>query len=179
MRTWSPEEDELISMLLGTVGHRWSEMVPSFPGRTAAQIRNRHLRCTRGRLQTAAGYSKNRCRLCGLIKSGHRCARAIELRESLSDENPHIESDDESRRKSTDSVDDDPRVDAAAVRCPIPDEPPLDKKAIRSKRSASKALGPTTIGLPAPKRGNLKASTTPHSDPVLGVFINGIDYPDE
>lgn len=76
MRGWSPEEDELLLMLIDTSGKRWkfiAEQLGTANPRTPAMVRNRFLRIERGRQLTEQGLSKNRCGQCGELKRGHVC----------------------------------------------------------------------------------------------------------
>lgn len=78
MRSWDPEEDEVILNLVNEFGPKWAIIVKHLPGRTVSSVRNRYQRIQKGvKLRESGVHIKNKCHACGEPKRGHICkARA-------------------------------------------------------------------------------------------------------
>ena len=53
MKSWEPEEDEILKVSLLEIGPRWKEIAKRLPGRTEAMCRNRR---QRGRIADGSGH---------------------------------------------------------------------------------------------------------------------------
>ena len=74
MRTWDPEEDEVIMSMVDELGPKWAIIVRHLPGRTVSSVRNRYQRIQKGiKLRESGVHIKNKCHACGEPKRGHIC----------------------------------------------------------------------------------------------------------
>ena len=83
MCVWSTAEDTTLLWLIKEYDTKWSRMLSYFPGRSVSALRNRWQRILRGRRLVMEGKAKNRCKACGLPKSGHVC-KMLKMNESRS-----------------------------------------------------------------------------------------------
>ena len=79
-QAFTREDDAQLERLVASEGLKWVKIAQSFPGRTAASVRNRWLRIERGKVAVSKGIYKNRCTLCGLPKKGHVCRANLQVR---------------------------------------------------------------------------------------------------
>jgi hypothetical protein len=70
MKTWEPEEDDIILNMYENLGAKWKQIVQQLPGRTISSVRNRFQRIEKGRTRPPG---RNRCQACGHPKRGHIC----------------------------------------------------------------------------------------------------------
>jgi len=85
MRTFTPEEAELVMKLVATHSPRWTHIAKEMSRetgyeRTAASVRNYYKRfqTSKSIAQRDAGIKKlNKCQMCGQIKRGHICTAAM------------------------------------------------------------------------------------------------------
>lgn len=86
---WTPEEDARLMELISVYRHgshpKWTHIAKKLSeealinggkGRTAAMVRNRHLRIEQGKAKVKDGKCRNRCGQCGEYKLGHICTMA-------------------------------------------------------------------------------------------------------
>ena len=74
MRSWDPEEDEVILSMVEQIGNRWAQIVTHLPGRTVSSVRNRYQRIQKGvQMRERGAVMKNKCHTCGEPKRGHIC----------------------------------------------------------------------------------------------------------
>ena len=73
MAHWLPRDSQLLIALVEERGKKWGELTNYFPGRSATQLRNRHIRIVAGRSRVNDGLAKNLCRLCGEVRASHIC----------------------------------------------------------------------------------------------------------
>lgn len=86
MRSWSPEEDQLLLSLFEEQGPRWKHIASTLgdvQNRTPAMVRNRYLRILKGRKRASEGLSRNKCGRCGQLKQGHVCTAVTNVSPSL------------------------------------------------------------------------------------------------
>lgn len=78
MRTYSPEEAELVHELVQEFAPQWTLIAKKVSDafaceRTAASVRNYYKRFEASKQTALRGFAKNRCQLCNQIKRGHIC----------------------------------------------------------------------------------------------------------
>jgi len=77
MRTWDPEETNILVRLVEEHGFRWKTIEELVPGRSSKECRNKWLRMVQGQKHASTGKGRNRCGVCNEIKQGHVCGISV------------------------------------------------------------------------------------------------------
>ena len=67
---WTPQEDNIVDMLLKIHGFQWKLISDILYNRTPAMVRNRYLRRN---IHKKSTVFKNFCKTCGKFRKGHTC----------------------------------------------------------------------------------------------------------